>query len=245
MNNDHDRTINVNINKKNTIICCVNKIQLLASRGKYGRIHSKESQWRLSQSVILVCDNELVLNLKMGKTECMIFGTAKRLNALNGRQLALSVNGTLINTTSSLKYLGQCNLGFILLRFKNLESHFDKMYKKAAGRFNLLGRIRPLIDKSSAEKIYKAIIWFNLFLRIVELWVSAGHVTVRVELKALNIEVRKFLVEVINSRQWKIWLRNSPASLRLIVSRIMSVPLLKVILQKLNTTLTLETMGVP
>ena len=46
-------------------------------------------------------DNELVLNLKMGKTECMIFGTAKRLNALNGRQLALSVNGTLINTTSS------------------------------------------------------------------------------------------------------------------------------------------------
>ena len=29
-------------------------------------------------------DNELVLNLKKGKTECMIFGTAKRLNALNG-----------------------------------------------------------------------------------------------------------------------------------------------------------------
>ena len=51
-------------------------------------------------------DNELVLNLKKGKTECMIFGTAKRLNALNGRQLALTVNGTLINTTSSYKYLG-------------------------------------------------------------------------------------------------------------------------------------------
>ena len=29
-------------------------------------------------------DNDLVLNLKKGKTECMIFGTAKRLNALNG-----------------------------------------------------------------------------------------------------------------------------------------------------------------
>ena len=37
----------------------------------------------------------------------MIFGTAKRLiNALNGRQLALTANGTLINTTSSYKYLG-------------------------------------------------------------------------------------------------------------------------------------------
>ena len=36
----------------------------------------------------------------------MIFGTAKRLNAFNERQLALTVNGTLINTTSSFKYLG-------------------------------------------------------------------------------------------------------------------------------------------
>ena len=36
----------------------------------------------------------------------MNYGIAKRLNALNGRQLALSINGTLINTTSSHKYLG-------------------------------------------------------------------------------------------------------------------------------------------
>ena len=63
-------------------------------------------------------DNELVLNLKKGKNECMIFSTAKRFNALNGRQLALTVNGTLINTTSSYKYLG-INLDSSL----NLESH--------------------------------------------------------------------------------------------------------------------------
>ena len=63
-------------------------------------------------------DNELVPNLKQGKTECMSFGTAKRLNALNGRQLALTVNGTLINTTSCYKYLG-VNLDSSL----NLESH--------------------------------------------------------------------------------------------------------------------------
>ena len=44
----------------------------------------------------------------------------------------------------------------------------------------------------------------NLFLRIVELWVSVGHVPVRVELKALNVEVRKSLVEIIKSRQWRV-----------------------------------------
>ena len=83
----------------------------------------------------------------------MIFSTAKGLNALNGRQLALSMNGTLINTTSSYKYLvGNLDLSL------NLELHFDKMYKRAAGRFKLIRRIRPLIDKTSAEKIYKAVI---------------------------------------------------------------------------------------
>ena len=127
----------------------------------------------------------------------MIFGTAKRLNALNGRQLALTVNGTLINTTSSYKYLG-VNVDLSL----NLESHFDKIYKRAAGRFNLLRRIRPLIDKCSAEKIYKAMI--QPVLRIVDLWVSVGHVPARVELKALNVEVRKSLVEIIKSRQWRV-----------------------------------------
>ena len=53
----------------------------------------------------------------------MIFGTAKRLNALNGRQLALTVNGTLINTTD--KYFG-VNVDSSL----NLESHFSKCTKE-------------------------------------------------------------------------------------------------------------------
>ena len=43
----------------------------------------------------------------------------------------------------------------------------------------------------------------------MDLWVSVGHVTVRVELKALNVEVRKLLVEIINSKQWRILLRQS------------------------------------
>ena len=57
----------------------------------------------------------------MGKTDSMVFGTAKRLNVLNGRQLALPVNETLINTTSSYEYLGvtldsSLNLKHILIK---------------------------------------------------------------------------------------------------------------------------------
>ena len=49
--------------------------------------------------------NELIINLKKGKTESMFFGTAKRLNRLQGRQLNLMVNGQPINSTTSYKYL--------------------------------------------------------------------------------------------------------------------------------------------
>ena len=116
----------------------------------------------------------------------MIFGTAKRLNALNGRKLALSLNGTLIKTTSSYKYLG-VNLDSSL----NLKLHFEKMYKRTAGRFNLLRRIRPLIDKTSAEKIYKAMIQ-PVFMYCGTLglcWSRSRHV-----------KVRKLLGEIIKSR---------------------------------------------
>ena len=51
-------------------------------------------------------ENELIFNLKKGKTEVMLFGTSKRLNLFHGRQVNLSVNGSLINTTTYYKYLG-------------------------------------------------------------------------------------------------------------------------------------------
>ena len=72
---------------------------------------------------------------------------------MSGRELSITINGELINNTSSYKYLG-VNLDPSL----NLSLHFDKMYKSAAGRVNLLRRIRPLIDTSSAKKIYKVMI---------------------------------------------------------------------------------------
>ena len=77
----------------------------------------------------------------------------------------------------------------------NLESHFDKMYKRAAGS-------RIVLRKSTKQ-------WFKLCLRIVELWVSVCHVPLKVEMKGLNFEVRKSLMEIIKSRQWSLIKRQS------------------------------------
>ena len=51
-------------------------------------------------------DKELIINLKKGKTEVMLFGTAKRLSGFDGKELKLSVNGSRIDMTTNYKYLG-------------------------------------------------------------------------------------------------------------------------------------------
>ena len=98
-------------------------------------------------------ENELIMNLKRGKSEAMLFGTSKRINLVNGRQLNIQVDGTCINCTTSYKYLGVA-----LDPSRNFESHFNTIFKKAARRVNLLRRIRSSIDSATAEKIYRAMI---------------------------------------------------------------------------------------
>ena len=70
-----------------------------------------------------------------------------------GCQVKLSVNDSPINTTTCYKYLG-VHLDPTL----NFETHFQQMYKKAAGRVNLLRRIRSRIDTRSAQRIYQSMI---------------------------------------------------------------------------------------
>ena len=49
--------------------------------------------------------NDLIVNLKEGKTEALLFGTRRKLNMLHGK-LALKFGPFEINSTNSYKYLG-------------------------------------------------------------------------------------------------------------------------------------------
>ena len=97
--------------------------------------------------------NELIINLKKGKTESMIFGTSKRLNKLKSKVMEIKLNGEKINGTSNYKYLG-IHLDQTLI----FEDHFRKTYKQAASRLNLLRKIRSLVDCLTAELIYRTMI---------------------------------------------------------------------------------------
>lgn len=89
--------------------------------------------------------NELIVSLNKGKTESMTFGTAKSLNRLQGRQLNLMINELHINSTTSYRYFD-----IHLDPLVNFETHFSKTCKKAAGRVNLLRKIRSSITCAAA-----------------------------------------------------------------------------------------------
>ena len=72
--------------------------------------------------------NDLVVNLKKGKTEALLFGTRRKLNMLHGK-LALKFRPFEINSTNSYKYLGS-----VIDKSLTLSENFNCSYKKASSR---------------------------------------------------------------------------------------------------------------
>ena len=97
-------------------------------------------------------ENELLINLRKGKTEAMIFGTGKRLSKTN-KHLDVSFQQQPINNVSEYKYLGN-----VVDQHLNFNQNFDKVYKKASGRLKLLQRLRSYLTNESAYSIYTMMI---------------------------------------------------------------------------------------
>ena len=95
-------------------------------------------------------NNELILNLKKGKTETMLFGTSKRIGK---KTIDIGMNCTKINHTTSYCYLGNT-----LDPSLTLNQNFDKAYKKASGRLNLLEKMRSFLSVEAAFKIFEMVI---------------------------------------------------------------------------------------
>ena len=96
--------------------------------------------------------NELILNLKKGKTEAMVFGTAKRLSTTS-KFLSIKYNGNVINNATTYKYLGNH-----LDRNLNLDENFERAYRKASGRLHLLAKLRCQLTTLAAMKIFDMVI---------------------------------------------------------------------------------------
>jgi hypothetical protein len=96
--------------------------------------------------------NELLINMKKGKTESLLFGTAQKLSKQDNN-LKVQFKNLVVNDTMEYKYLGM-NLTPTL----TLSSHFDKCYKRASSRLRLVSKIRDHLTVSSAEKLFVSMI---------------------------------------------------------------------------------------
>ena len=96
-------------------------------------------------------DNELIVNLKKGKTEAMLFSTAKKLNETN--TLELFYGEKPISTTNCYKYLG-----ISIDPQLRLSDHFDKTIKKSTSRLKLLALIRQSITSFVSFQIFRSMV---------------------------------------------------------------------------------------
>lgn len=97
-------------------------------------------------------ENELVINLKPGKTECVLFGTAKRL-AMSKADFALLFDGVPINVTTSYKYLGT-----VIDHTLYFGPQFDSMYKKSSSKLRLLCKLKYFLNEEAIRHVYRSII---------------------------------------------------------------------------------------
>ena len=114
---------------------------------------SKSLKNTLSANMAVIKDwldkNRLIINLKKGKTERMLFGTAKRLCSLG--DLKVSLQGHMLNFTSKYKYLG-----IYLDPSLNTSDHSHKVLKTATSRIKLLARMRKAMSVLAAKSVYSA-----------------------------------------------------------------------------------------
>ena len=101
-------------------------------------------------------NNNLILYLKKGKTELVVYGTSQKL--AKQPSCNVSLHGTPIYQTTSYEYFG-----ITLDDHLTMSMQIDKIYKRALNRVKLLQRIRPNISPLVAEKIYSAMIRPVLF----------------------------------------------------------------------------------
>ena len=96
-------------------------------------------------------DNNLVINLKEGKTEFMMFGSPQKIK--KSTEVKIVFNNSTVTETRTYKYLG-----VLFDKSLNYAAHLDKVYKKASGRIKLLSRIRCDLNPYAAEMIYKMMV---------------------------------------------------------------------------------------
>ena len=95
--------------------------------------------------------NDLIVNLKPGKTETVLFGTAQNLR--NQPSTEVRIDGQTINKVNRYKYLG-----VTFDHHMNFSEQLSEVSKKVSQRINMLKRVRINITSATTNIIYNSMI---------------------------------------------------------------------------------------
>ena len=133
-------------------------------------------------------NNELIVNLKKGKTECMLFGTGRNLSKNKEHELNIMYNNTVVNYTTSYTYLG-----VLLDQTLNLADHFNKIYKRSHGRLKLLLKIRKSMTMRAAATVYNGMILpITMYCSLVNPW---STMTRQQQLETFECKARRIIFQ--------------------------------------------------
>ena len=96
--------------------------------------------------------NAQIVNLKKVKIESLLFGTSQRV-AKQNEILNIMYRSDKVLNTSHYKYLG-----IEIDSSLNLNSHFEKCFKRASSRLRLLVKLRDYLDLTATKVIYRSLI---------------------------------------------------------------------------------------
>ena len=135
-----------------------------------------------------------MVNLKKGKTECMLFGTGKNLSKNDDHVVAVKFKDKLVNNTTSYSYLG-----VLLDPTMCLGDHFKKIYKRASSRTRLLWKLRQSMSMDSIAKVYNAkVMPIIMYCSLINSWPCA---TRRSKLESLERRVHSIILYDTRSNQ--------------------------------------------
>ena len=97
-------------------------------------------------------ENELILNVKKGKTEVMLVGTSKRLSKLTVN-LNVCYGGETLIQTNRYKYLGT-----LLDPSLSLKDNFNVIYKKASLCLHLLEVLKENLTEKARNCVYQSMV---------------------------------------------------------------------------------------
>ena len=111
---------------------------------------------KLNEDLSYIADyfhlNELIINLNKGKTECVLFGTSRKLSKFpNGLNVFYQSNKVV--NSSRYKYLGSR-----INQTLNMSENFSYLYKQASNKLHMLSAISEGLPATCINRIYRVMI---------------------------------------------------------------------------------------